>query len=762
MNKLKFLLIFLPFISFSQVSKLQTTSITGIVFNNDQKLESAVVELLNNNNERVTSTITDATGSFSINRVNILDSTFYLRASYYGMISQKSMFNTSANLSKIEFNLKEDVQLINEVRISSDQSVQNLVTKTIFDVNRYDYSRNTPSTEILNNLPSVTFDKVNGVLIDNRQSAQIFIDGMESSILFLNTLEIKDIDKIELIKTPSAKYGSEFSGGILNVITKQNGDSFLKGNINVGIGLVRESYSLFPSLSFKNKKLTVRSYLGLIDNIQEVQYSLIRKTNNNIYRLDSYKEPDIVQQSGGVDAKYDVDEGNSVFFNLSYSVISEDAVQNGNIINESSEEISFKNIENSDFQRYNTNLSYLKKINEHDELIFKTKGFWYRRNNDFILNRGNSTVLNNTSSAMNEYSGEINYDLKSRTLFKNPISYGVGGKFIYRNSFSSPGNFDFIQKLSSVFIESSYDITSKLSTYISLYAERTQNENVTQFENNYFNFLPTFIIQNKFKKDYTLKYSFDKKIKRPSIYYLNDALVYINPGLANKGNTGLEPQKEFSQKLTLSKTIKKSSVNFTTYYDYIKDAITYNTLLQDDLLINFYDNIGEVNELGSTLSIRHNLFNKINTNLSTGIQYSQFEASANESSSRKYNSGYGYSLSISSSTKLLKDKFDLSFYLNYRSPIYDLTTIRERGPYSYIRLSTNIFKEKVRVDLMYSDLFNIYASNKIKLVDPIINQTIDISNRLSNVTISFSYNFGKTFNDYFRAKKIDNKDLLSE
>ena len=748
---LLFHLFLIPFSSFSQ--ELDVAKIQGKVLNKGKLLEYAFVELINLNHESLISSITDKNGFFKFER-EIKDSLIYVKASFYSLKSVTQKVKIPRNkIINIEIALDEpNIENLDEVLISTDQTKIEKVDKSIYKIRSKDYLINASSLAILNNVPRLSFDEQKGLLIENRLEGKTYIDGLESSLQFLRTLEISEIDKVEVITTPSAKFGSEFTGGIINIITKNNSENFIKGSLDGGVGLLRKSYNMFPNLSLKTEDLIIKTFYSVLDNKQEISYAVDR-SESELYHQISFKRPNIIQQWGGLQSKYNISDQEFVYANFSISKAAEKALQRGEYSDNSDSNVPFNNEEKSDFNRTNINIVYEKMI-EKDELFIKAKSYWYERNNDFLLNE----IGNKTKSKLKEFSGEIYYDLNEKTLFHKPISYSLGVKIINRNSDSHPVNLNFNQKILSSYAEYNYTITENLSSYISLQYENTHDENTNAFNNHYNTFLPTIILNRKLKNSLNLNYSFTKKIKRPSVYFLNSALVFLNPGVANKGNNNLKPQKNYSHQFTITKKIKKINLTLSSYYDYLKDAVAYNSNIEEGILINFYDNIGKVQKIGANFSFNSKLFNKVNTNLSTAIQYNKYELLS--TSNALINDGYSYSLSLSTSTKIIKDKLSITYYLNQKSPLYDLTTRTKSNPYTYLMLSTNLFKNRLRVNLTYSDILNINSKKEIDLRNQNIVQNTIIDNKLSNINIGFSFNFGKKFSDYIKKKDIKNDDLM--
>ena len=69
----------------------------------------------------------------------------------------------------------------------------------------------------------------------------------------IDQLEIENIDRVEVITNPSARYDASGSAGIINIILKKNKGEGLKGQVRTTIG-TPANYVLLPSLSYKSAK----------------------------------------------------------------------------------------------------------------------------------------------------------------------------------------------------------------------------------------------------------------------------------------------------------------------------------------------------------------------------------------------------------------------------------------------------------------------------------------------------------------------------
>ena len=108
------------------------------------------------------------------------------------------------------------------------------IDKKIFDVNKSLTSKGGTAIDVMKNIPSVSVD-VDGNIELRNSSPTIFIDG-RPTILTLDQIPSDNIDRVELITNPSAKYDASSTGGIINIILKKNKRTGLNGLLSASAG----------------------------------------------------------------------------------------------------------------------------------------------------------------------------------------------------------------------------------------------------------------------------------------------------------------------------------------------------------------------------------------------------------------------------------------------------------------------------------------------------------------------------------------------
>ena len=125
------------------------------------------------------------------------------------------------------------------------------IDKKIFDVDKSLTSKGGNALDVMKNIPSVSVD-VDGNIELRNSSPTIFIDG-RPTILTLDQIASDDIERIEIITNPSAKYDASSTGGIINIILKKNKRHGLNGIVSA-TGGIPDTYSGNANLNLRQGK----------------------------------------------------------------------------------------------------------------------------------------------------------------------------------------------------------------------------------------------------------------------------------------------------------------------------------------------------------------------------------------------------------------------------------------------------------------------------------------------------------------------------
>ncbi len=242
-------------------SSLSAQTLTGKVMNEKKEpLANATVGLLKlKDSILLRSTITDMNGFFTLPYTDTVLLLLSISSAGYQtqLLKVESINNFSITMVAASKQLKEVVVQGKKPMIEVKPD------KIIFNIENS-----------INAVGSTAFDllrKSPGVIIDNNETISllgagvaIYTDGKPAPLTgtelaaFLKSLQSTDIEAIELIKNPPAKYDAAGAGGIINIKLKKNKNYGLNGSLNTGYGIgIFSKYNNGINLNYRNKKINV-------------------------------------------------------------------------------------------------------------------------------------------------------------------------------------------------------------------------------------------------------------------------------------------------------------------------------------------------------------------------------------------------------------------------------------------------------------------------------------------------------------------------
>ncbi|MFW6275544.1 MAG: TonB-dependent receptor, partial [bacterium] len=209
----------------------------------NEPLEFATVTLKNKEDgSLVTGAITDVNGFFRLTEVDEGD--YFLELSFLGY-KEKTFENIEISLGQPSMDLGKMLlsptdEMLNEVVVSADRPTMTYqIDKKVINVSQLHTSASGTAVEVLENIPSVTVSIEGEVSLRGSSSFTVLIDG-KPSILdandILNQIPASQIENIEIITNPSAKFNPDGVAGIINIVMKKNRQDGVNGIVNLNGG----------------------------------------------------------------------------------------------------------------------------------------------------------------------------------------------------------------------------------------------------------------------------------------------------------------------------------------------------------------------------------------------------------------------------------------------------------------------------------------------------------------------------------------------
>ena len=230
---------------------VQAQQITGVVKDPQGKgLDKTTVSLLKAKDSSVVKlVVTSDKGRYTVSAPQA--GSYLVSASYVGFQTAYSQpFELSGSgitipditISKAKGDLKEVTVTAKKqmIEVKADKTILN-VEGTINAVG-YD------ALELLRRSPGVMIDKDDNVSLAGKNGVQVFIDGKPSA----------QIEAIEIITNPSAKYEAAGNAGIINIKLKKNKTFGTNGSVNLGfVQGVYPKYNGGLNLNHRNKSINI-------------------------------------------------------------------------------------------------------------------------------------------------------------------------------------------------------------------------------------------------------------------------------------------------------------------------------------------------------------------------------------------------------------------------------------------------------------------------------------------------------------------------
>lgn len=708
-----------------------------------------VVVLRYNDSTMVDGTVSGKEGKFTLD--NIPFGKYFLRVSFIGY-STKTLDSIKVNPRNLDLNLGEitldesSIQLNNVVVTGEKETIINNLDKKVINVDKDLTSTGGSAVDVVQNIPSVTVDADGNISYRGNQNVRILVDGKPSELLglgsgdILSNIPASQIESIELVTNPSAKYDPEGTGGILNIILKKRIDGGLNGNLSANAG-TGEKFN--GSLNF-NYRIPSFNFFGSID-------SRLNKINNdgNSYRTNTFNNTnsylnqinsglfDMSGNSFNAGFDYLPDNYNTFTFSLRYRTFSFDnngIVKNTNLnsLNQVTNYFERSNNADRNMNAFQYTLSYKK--------TFDTKGaeltadvmlgdFKMDRNESFVQKNFNNDFTPSTSPDLLQkgLSNNKNTQWTIQSNYINPIEgFGrieTGFKTTLKNFNSKNDYLNFDYSINNWFNDptrkTDFDYKENVYAVYGIYSNnfdqfqyqfglRLEQANVTgnerstgsSFENNYFSAYPTIHLVQSLPAQQEVQLSYSRRVERPNNRILNPYVDRTDSLNISYGNPQLEPEYINSLELGYSKLFDKTALTSSLFYKNTNNAITNYTIAREDgVTETTWRNLAKNISYGLELTASSPIFDWFRANGSFTYFKTEFEGF------NSISSDYSWLGKLNTAFTLSKD-FNFQINFNYNAPnITPQGKIKEQYSTDFA-MKKDFMDGQLSLTFRVSDIFN--------------------------------------------------------
>lgn len=670
--------------------------IIGVVMDEKSKqpVEFATVALTDAEGKTVNGTIADAKGKFEI--AKIANGTYTVTISFIGYetITKSDLVldGRRAEINLGTVSITEEATQLGEVVVEAKKDlVEERVDRTIYNAENDATTRGGDASDVLKRVPMLSVDLDGNVSMRGSSNIMVLINNKPSTIMAnsvadaLKQIPADQIKTVEVITSPSAKYDAEGSAGIINIITKKNTLEGLTLNVDAGAGLRGSNLGLNGNYRRGKMGFSLGGFGRASYNVSGAfeSNSLNSTTVNNV-PTETRTVQNGENRSRGLFGNYnlgwdyDVNKKNSLAASVRFGVRNNQSFQdnllseifrNGSLVSGSLRDANTKDLSNN----VDMNFTYTRLFDKPQK-EFSVMAMYSRnnRNNDFANTIYTSSTGEEIQSRLKNLNDGVNEEYTIQADYQTPIGnnqmFEIGAKQITRkvvsdfqyltaagatglfipdgrDSLSNQLNYD--QNVLSGYMSYTYSAKSGYSLKAGTRYEYTIINAYTRTESNieipeYGVIVPSFNASKKLKKG-TVKASYNRRIQRPSIQFLNPTVQRPNQLSESVGNPSLDPEFTNNFEVGYSTFIKGTSLNLTGFVRNSNNAIqSYRQVVRDSVILTTYGNLGKENAYGASLFTNISA-GKLSFNVGGDVYFADMLNPGSAETARVSNSGWVYS-----------------------------------------------------------------------------------------------------------------------
>ncbi len=604
-------------------------SISGKVTDQQNKLmQSATVSLLRAKDSSVVKfSVTDKSGGYHFE--NITPGQYLISVSAVGHAkTYSSKIEVQDQLNSLKtIELLPQAKALSAVTVTSNRPlIEQKIDRTVVNVEASVTNVGNSALEVLEKSPGITVDKDGNISLKGKEGVMVLVDNRPTYLSgpdlanLLRSMQASQLDQIEIMTNPPARFDASGNAGVINIKTKKNKQFGYNGSASIGYG--QWSYPKFnESFNFNYRKNKVNIFtnlghnynesygnLGIERNFREKDTkALLSSFDQNTWRRNN---------SNSFNGKLGVD-----FFsgkNTTLGIVVNGFTSDNKRTNRTSTNIfdtktgSFSkqkgvSSETQEWNNFSTNLNFRQVLDTTGEeltadLDFITYGssnatsllnFFYDGNG--ISTDMPDTLLGSLPQDIKIYSGKIDYllPMKKGVKFEAGLKSSIvktdndagydsvrNGKIVH--DFNRSNYFIYEENINAAYANLSGPLSKKWNGQLGLRLENTNanGHQVTtdvKFDRKYTQLFPTAYLQYLANKNNSFVLNYGRRIRRPNYQSLNPFISFLDRYTYQQGNPNLRPQ--FSHNIELSNTYKNfftTTLNYSRTTDIIQEVIEQN------------------------------------------------------------------------------------------------------------------------------------------------------------------------------------------
>jgi len=776
----------------------QTTvaKISGIVLDNSNKpVDGATVILVTAKDSAVVKTmLANANGSFSF--ANLQGGDYLVKITCVGYQSYKSTpFSLTAQQA---YNLPAIIitstsKALQQVEVTADKAfIEQKIDRTVVNVSNSTSTTGANVLELLEKVPGVTVDENGVISFKGKTGVMVLIDDRPTYLSgddlanYLRAMPASQLDQIELMSNPPAKYDASGTAGVINIKTKKSKVKGFNGSVSASVGDAKYWRTLESmNLNYHVDKVNLFANIGygVQNNYRrlDVTRTYLDANNNptSFYTEQAFFHPTTYNPNLKLGMDYYLSPKTTIGFVFTgsmslghnYNPVSSTLKDNtgkpdSTIISNNNNQtnnkygginLNYSHQYDSLGKALTVDMDYLKYDNNHSQTFF---------NNTYDATGALGSVqdiMDNLPANINIYAAKTDYTQPLRGKAK--LAFGL--KTSYVNTDNAANYFDIINGISTIDdnntnrflykenINAAYaNFNQDFKRFSVQTGLRAENTNVqghqlgnaqspdSAFTQHYTSLFPTAYILYKLDTagHHMLNLNYGRRIDRPNYQDLNPFTTILDKYSGWTGNPFLKPQYASNYEVTYS---YKSIFSVQFEYHHITDYQVEDDYQKGNIFLATTTNVGSRPQFGLNASLNLNPLKWWSFNFYTEVVNNTYKGQL-ISSYVDVNSTYFYFNDVNQFNFSNGWSGELTTF--YISPTRDAQFTHRFREQTNLGLQKKILKNKASIKLSARDIFrdNFGAGTITNIPGVLATYHNDNANR--SVTLGFTYNFGSNKN----------------
>ena len=660
---------------------------------NQKIIDAASVSLLRAKDSSIIKVaVTDKDGNFSFE--NLKEGSYLVLATSTGhtKIYSNSFSITadklSANVGVLQLVPAE--KALKEVSVTAKKPlIERKLDRTIVNVDASITSTGSTALEVLEKAPGVSVDKDGNISLKGKAGVIVYLDGRPSYLSgqdlanMLRNMTASQLDQIEIMTNPPAKYDAAGNAGVINIKTKKNKMFGYNGNITTGYTQGRYArFNEAVSFNYRNSKVNFFSNFNYNRNHKSEELYIVRnfrdantKNIKSIFDQTTYMENQRHFYSAKAGLDYTISKNTTVgvvlngFYNPSLWQSSTNTFiydPNNNLTNQTTAYTQ----NDEAWKNFSSNFNLRTKLDTAGQEITADLDFIQYKatsvqplTSSYYDNMGNlkqaPDVLKGTlPTNIKIYSGKVDYTLP----LKKDAKFEAGFKTSFVNNDNNArydslktgysvldsgrsNHFIYDENINAAYVNYSRPIGKKWTAQLGLRVENTNSNGIskgytfnsaqdkfeyteTKFKKSYTQLFPTVYLQYTANQKNQFVINYGRRIQRPDYEDMNPFVHFLDRYTFEQGNPNISPQ--FAHNIEISHTYNgflTTTVNYTATNNIIQQVLEQNDVTNETFIKKA--NIANAKQIGLAVTANKSITKWWTANIYTNVYNNHFKGLVN-------------------------------------------------------------------------------------------------------------------------------------